>query len=91
MTTIKCRGISAGEQCILTIQSEVCGSIVGNPTTVSVDLKGIHRIMTSRLTIIISSSIIIVPDAPVIDVVPTYSHATGSLSAITTSFAELVR
>lgn len=52
MTTIKCRGISVGERCTLTVQSEVCGSIIGNATTISVDLKGIHRIVTSRLTII---------------------------------------
>ena len=90
MTTIKCRGISVGERCILTVQSEVCGSIVGNAITVSVDLKGIHRIVTSRLTII-NYLYNIVPDAPVIDVVPTYSHATGNLSAIITSFVELVR
>ena len=42
MTTITCRGVLVGEQCTFTLRSGVCSSIVGNASTISVDLKGMY-------------------------------------------------
>ena len=53
MTTIKCRGISVGEQCELSVQSEVCDSVVGNASSVLVNLKGIHWTVNTSLRLAI--------------------------------------
>ena len=93
MTTIKCRGISVGKECALSVQSEVCDSVVGNSSSVLVDLKGIHWTVNTSLRLAIKLFYLspLVPDAPVIGVVRTYSHMTGSISAITTSLIGMVR
>ena len=41
-TTATCRGVpvSVGDRCVFTIQSVVCGDVVGNSSSIFVDLKG---------------------------------------------------
>ena len=42
VTTVTCNGMALGECCTFAVQSAVCGSIIGNASNVSVELKGIH-------------------------------------------------
>ena len=89
-TTATCRGVpvSVGDCCVFTIQSVVCGDVVGNSSSIFVDLKGKWSVWI-KLSIWLRLFLSVL-DAPVISAVPTYSYVTGNLSAITIIFSELV-
>ena len=41
VTTATCRGLSVGDRCVFGLRPVVCSTVIGNASTVSVDLKGV--------------------------------------------------
>ena len=91
-TTASCSGISVdGHQCRFALQAITCANIVGNESrTVGVTLRGI--IIHSEATVHddYNTYTYAVPDAPIVDLIPIYSHSTKQLTGLLTRFNEVV-
>ena len=89
-TTIICTGVQiSADSCIFTIQTNVCNSITGNVTSILLTLKG-YIIMYIQ-DICNNYCFGTVPEAPTINVIPSYSHSTRNLSSLAVVLYEVVR
>ena len=88
-TTTICSGIQIGtNNCTFTIQTNVCDSLTGDVTQVPLILKGkcINFINNYLLLCQLST----VPNVPVINVIPRYSHSTQKLFSLQIEIHEAV-
>ena len=73
--------------CELAIQTVVCDNVVGNISQkVSVTLRGKHPLLNCFRPYIKMMKCTLVPEAPVLNVIPVYSYATRKLTCLITRF-----
>lgn len=91
-TTAVCTEIQLGmSNCTFTIQTNVCDSLIGDTTQIPLVLKGKHYMVYSNFKYIHRCyPYTIVPNVPIIHVIPLYSHLTSQLSSLQVEVYEVV-
>ena len=87
-TYVNCTDILLSGHCTFAIQTNVCNKINGNFTLFSVFLKGVFAftiiIYYYYHDFLLLNYFFTVPDAPLVDIIPTYYQDTQYLSSLET-------